>query len=105
MPSFVAGKEVPHVMLPVRSLQKFEMDAKGAIAELAELTRTHQVAVFCENEGEATRFAELLEGDQPGLRAKIEMPVGYLHRGFVWDEGSGVRGQGSENADAVLSIP
>ena len=37
MPSFVAGREVPHVRLPVQSLQKFETEAKKAIAELAEL--------------------------------------------------------------------
>ncbi len=85
MPSLVAGKEVPHIALPVRSLQKFETEAKKALAELAELAKTHQIAVFCENDGEAGRFAELLDSDQPGLRQRIEMLVGYLHRGFVWE--------------------
>ena len=31
------GKEVPHVRLPVQSLQRFETEAKKAIGELAEL--------------------------------------------------------------------
>jgi transcription-repair coupling factor (superfamily II helicase) len=84
MPSFVAGKEVPHVRLPVQSLQKFETEAKKAIAELSELSRTHQVVVFCENDGETSRFTELMEGEQPGLRGRVELAVGYLHRGFVW---------------------
>jgi transcription-repair coupling factor (superfamily II helicase) len=87
MPSFVAGKEVPHVSLPVRSLQKFETEAKKAIGELAELAKTHQIAVFCENDGEAKRFAELLENDQPDLLASIDLPLGYLHHGFVFEEG------------------
>ena len=87
MPSFIAGKEVPHVSLPVRSLQKFETEAKKAIGELAELAKTHQIAVFCENDGEAKRFAELLGNDQPDLLASIDLPLGYLHHGFVFEEG------------------
>ncbi len=86
MPTFVHGKEVPHISLPVRSLQKFETEAKKAIGELAELATTHQIAVFCENDGEAKRFAELLENDQPDLLASIDLPIGYLHHGFVWEE-------------------
>ncbi len=84
MPSFIAGKAVPHVKLPVQSLQKFETVAKKAIAELNELSLTHDVVVFCENDGESSRFAELMDGEQPGLKSRVEMAVGYLHRGFVW---------------------
>ncbi|HEY8666394.1 MAG TPA: transcription-repair coupling factor [Tepidisphaeraceae bacterium] len=87
MPSFLAGKQVPHLRLPIRSLQKFETEASKAIAELAELTTTHDVTVFCDNAGEAQRFGELLEQNQPGLAGKVELPIGYLHRGFVWDHG------------------
>jgi transcription-repair coupling factor (superfamily II helicase) len=86
MPSLVKGREVPHVALPVGSLQRFETEAKKAIAELAELAETHDVTVFCENEGERKRFCELVELERPGLCARLDVPVGYLHRGFVWDE-------------------
>ncbi len=86
MPSLVGGKEVPHVRLPVGSLTKFETEAKRAIAELAELADGHQVAVFCENDGEEKRFRELVEAETPGLTGRIEIAVGYLHRGFVWGE-------------------
>ncbi len=86
MPSLVDGQAVPHVKLPIVSLQRFETEAKKAIAELAELTDTHDVTVFCENEGEAGRFCELVELEQPGLCQKVQVPLGYLHRGFVWDE-------------------
>jgi transcription-repair coupling factor (superfamily II helicase) len=112
MPSFVAGKEVPHVRLPVQSLQKFETEAKKAIAELAELSRTHSVTVFCENEGETSRFVELMDGEQPGLREQIELAVGYLHRGFVWGSlspspgtpGEG-RGEGDVDGRATAAKP
>ena len=82
----LVDKQVPHITLPIRSLQRFETEAKKAIVELAELASTHKVTVFCENAGEKQRFNELLEQSAAGLSAKIETPIGYLHRGFVWDE-------------------
>ncbi len=83
--TLIAGTKAPHFRLPIGSLQKFETDAKKAIAELAELAGTHDVTVYCENEGEAKRFTELLDQDQPGLRAKLDIATGYLHHGFVWE--------------------
>jgi transcription-repair coupling factor (superfamily II helicase) len=103
MPSFMAGQAVPHVRLPVQSLQKFETEAKKAIAELAELSRTHQVVVFCENEGESSRFTELMETEQPGLKTRIELGAGYLHRGFEWAGSMGVSPM-SESRIGVSSI-
>jgi transcription-repair coupling factor (superfamily II helicase) len=85
MPSFVAGEQVKHFALPIGSLQRFETEAKKAINELDELAATHDVTVFCENDGEAKRFKELLDQDAPGLSQKLEILIGYLHRGFVWD--------------------
>jgi transcription-repair coupling factor (superfamily II helicase) len=84
--TLIAGSKVPHVQLPIGSLQRFETEAKKAITELAELTTTHKVIVFCDNPGEAQRFGELLDTHVPGLRAKVQIPIGYLHRGFVWNE-------------------
>jgi transcription-repair coupling factor (superfamily II helicase) len=86
MPSLVGGKEVPHVRLPVGSLTKFETEPKRAIGELAALAESHQVAVFCENDGEEKRFRELVEAERPGLIGRLEVAVGYLHRGFVWGD-------------------
>jgi transcription-repair coupling factor (superfamily II helicase) len=99
--SFIAGERVPHVKLPIRSLQRFETDAKHAITELKELAETHDVTVFCDNEGERQRFCELLESSFPGLCAKVATPVGYLHRGFVFDETEDER-VGSASADQLL---
>src|SRR5690606_7680584 len=69
--------------LPIQSLQRFETEAKKALVELNELSETHDVVVFCENEGEQKRFCELAEAEQPGLCARISVPLAYLHRGFV----------------------
>jgi transcription-repair coupling factor (superfamily II helicase) len=85
MPSLVGATAEMSQALPIRSLQRFETEPRKAIKELEELAGSHDVTVFCENEGERERFRELLEGDAPGLSARINTPVGYLHRGFVWD--------------------
>jgi len=84
-PSLVGGKAVPHVRLPIRSLQRFESEAKKAVGELAELSETSDVTVFCENAGERQRFVELVQTENPGLAERVHVQIGYLHRGFVWD--------------------
>ncbi len=86
MPSLVGGAVVKHFALPIGSLQRFETEAKKAIKELEELSQTHKVAVFCENEGEVKRFCELLEQDSPGLCKRIDVSIGYLHRGFIFQD-------------------
>src|SRR5688572_20208660 len=103
-PSLV-GRDVPTFRLPVGSLQKFETDAAKAIVELAELAETHDVTVFCENPGEYNRFCELVDQNAPGLRARIDIPIAYLHRGFVWEgSGFGVQGSGEERARPVALV-
>ena len=83
----LVGNESPaHLKLPIRSIQRFETEAKKAIEELAELAGRQEITVFCENEGEKQRFVELIEGDAPGLASKLTVSLGYLHRGFVFGE-------------------
>ena len=104
--SLVSGAAARQVTLPVRSLQKFETETKKALAELAELSATHEVAVFCENQGEQKRFAELLAADIPQAAEAIDTPVGYLHRGFVYGEGAdpdSPAGSGADNPLALVS--
>jgi transcription-repair coupling factor (superfamily II helicase) len=84
-----SAKEIPHATLPIRSLQRFETEAKKAMAELAELAESSRVTVFCENAGEKQRFSELLEQASPGLSARIDVPVAYMHRGFIWEQVGG----------------
>jgi transcription-repair coupling factor (superfamily II helicase) len=85
-PSFVNDRDVPRLRLPVRSIQRFETEAKKAVHELAELVDESDVVVFCENDGEKQRFNELLENEKPGLAGRLAVAIGYLHSGFVWDE-------------------
>ena len=86
--SLVSSGEPIRVKLPVRSLQKFETEPKKALLELADLAGTHEVAVFCDNAGEQQRFRELLDAESPGAVGRVDTPIGYLHRGFVYgDEG------------------
>ncbi len=87
-PGLVGGSQVPDFRLPIRSLQKFETEVKKALKELSEFAQTQDVTIFCENAGEQQRFSELLDQDAPGLRQKLELPIGYLHRGFVYEEES-----------------
>ncbi len=98
--SSLVGDQVTHLRLPVQSLQRFETEIKKAIRELAELAEDHEVVVFCENEGEKKRLIEILDADAPGLRDRIHLPIGYLHRGFVWGEDSGqwAVGRGQDEA-------
>jgi transcription-repair coupling factor (superfamily II helicase) len=103
MPSLVSGKEVPSFKLPIRSVARFETEAKKALAELAELSATHHVTVYCENEGEKKRFLELLNNDQPGLAQNIDVPIGYLHHGFTWEEGAEEGSAGQASLFAILA--
>lgn len=85
----LVGTDIPHIHLPIGSLQRFETEASKAMVELAELTQTHRVFVFCDKSGESQRFTELLEQQQKGLGEKVGVYPGYLHRGFVWEETEG----------------
>jgi len=86
-PSFVGSAPATAAKLPITSLQRFETEAKKALGELAELAETHEVVIYCDNEGEHKRFCELLEADVSKDACKrIDVKIGYLHRGFVWGD-------------------
>ena len=84
--SLVSDAKPAKIVLPVRSLQRFETEPKKALQELGEMSRTHNVAVFCENAGEQNRFRELLQSDVSDAADGVATPLGYLHRGFVFGE-------------------
>ena len=87
VPTLVGEKEPVRKALPIKSMQKFETEAKKAVHELHELSEETDIVVFCENEGEQKRFKELLDNEKPGLSKKIKLPIGYLHRGFIYGRG------------------
>ena len=94
----VAEVGAPEILLPIMSLQRFETESRRAIAELEELSKTHHITVFCENDGERERLTELLGQSSQKLAGVVETPLGYIHRGFIFGEpgglGSGGAGSG-----------
>lgn len=86
------------VDLPVESLPPFGEETRQGITDLVTLARDHDVIVFCQNEGEAQRFGELLSEHRGNREASdvmdrsapshIVVQVRYLHRGFVWRPGN-----------------
>jgi transcription-repair coupling factor (superfamily II helicase) len=74
------------VRLPCKSVQRFDTKAEEAIRELAELTERAKVVVVCDSKSECSRLSDLLDVKHPGIREKIEMPIGILQLGFEWNE-------------------
>jgi len=68
----------------VGSLARLEGADVDAVAELLKLAEDHAVHVFCDNEGERARFAEILREHGPAVAERVELHVGVLHRGFLW---------------------
>lgn len=93
-------KEPRRVALPIKSIQKFETEAKKAIRELLELGVTQEVVVFCENDGEKDRLAQMLEAETPG-GGNVRLTLGYLHRGFVWDPS---HSPGADHTDKPIAL-
>src|SRR5262249_6372005 len=79
------------VELDVHPIPSFTEDAARAVAELNELTATHDVVVLCQNDGEAQRLNELLrEFTRPDFaRPPADVVTQYLHRGLIWNLPSG----------------
>ncbi len=93
------GESRDAVQLPVQPIPTFDHDAARAVTELGALARTHEVVVLCQKDAERQRLAELVQEHAGG--AAITLEVGYLHRGFVWDEG-GAAAEGSASGALAL---
>lgn len=72
--------------LPVSNLPPFSHDAGEAVVELADLARAHPTIVFCQNQGEADRLAELA-AERVETPLPFDVRINYVHRGFVWGAG------------------
>ncbi|MFH0980954.1 MAG: transcription-repair coupling factor [Planctomycetota bacterium] len=68
----------------VRSVTRFEGQAREAVAELCELCRDYTVVVVCDNEGERQRLTEMVLEEAGGKPEALTLPLGFLHRGFDW---------------------
>ncbi len=79
--------------VPVRPLPAFDQSAQTAIKELAALASptteaTGEVVVLCQNDAERQRLRELLSEHAPESADAVQIEVGFLFRGFVWDDGT-----------------
>jgi transcription-repair coupling factor (superfamily II helicase) len=79
-------------VLPVTTLPGFDEEAPQAFREVVEISEGFRTLVLCENDGESTRTAQLLE-DQASS-GRVEIHVAHLHRGFLW-----------EGADRLALVP
>jgi len=71
------------VDLPTSPLAPFDLDAKRAVAELAEMaTDDQRVVALCRQPAEAARLRDLLDELAPGHTVTVR--DGVLNRGFVW---------------------
>ncbi len=79
------------ISLPVGQLVAFDEDAKGAICQLGELAETdgQRVVVLCQKPAERERLTELIREHAPSAMDRLELIVGYLHRGFTWEFSKG----------------
>ena len=79
------------IELPVRQLHPFSKDIKEAVGDLVHpltLAEPELVMVPCQNPAEQQRLYELLGEHAPTTAALVKSFVCYLHRGFVWGEGT-----------------
>jgi len=70
--------------LGVQSLQRLNVNTHEALSELAELSDSADVWVYCENPAEQKRFSEVLAGSHPTLAARVHTAIGHVHGGFCW---------------------
>ena len=96
------------VDLPVAPLPTFDRDAKSAIRELGELADddTQRVTVLCAKPAERERLVELLIDELPERYKRVEVVLGMLHRGFVWEaeRHEGTEAQRHEGRDSDRSL-
>ena len=80
--------------LPLEPLPPFEREARLAIAELAVLAQSAHIVVCAQNAGEAQRAGELSAEHAAALDRplKPDVDVRYVHRGFVWGDGTAEAG-------------
>lgn len=81
----------PILHLAVKSIQQFERKAislwaghKAALEELIEQTKQgSKVFLYCESPAEVQRVTEILREISGDLPHNFQLPLGYVHQGFV----------------------
>ncbi|MEO1236253.1 MAG: DEAD/DEAH box helicase, partial [Planctomycetota bacterium] len=86
--SRTSNPQAERVELPIEALPSFAQDAKAAVRELGDLAGTPEtrVTVLCAKPAERDRLVELLIEHVPDHYRKVDVRVGRLHRGLVWND-------------------
>ena len=72
--------------LGVRSLECLAINTAEALAELEQLSHDAAVWVYCANDAERDRFADMLTERHPDLAERVHLARGHLTQGFHWPE-------------------
>ncbi|MGC9454447.1 MAG: transcription-repair coupling factor [Phycisphaerae bacterium] len=72
------------INLGIRSIQRLSTNTNEALKELADLSASAELWVFCENAAEQKRFEELVQSQRPELAGRVRTALGHLHAGFYW---------------------
>ena len=86
---YTTGNRQSHeIQIPVAAIDSFHTEAHQAIQELADLSKPdhHRVFVLCQKPAERDRLNDLIQEHTPEAQETINIEVGYLHRGFVWEQ-------------------
>ena len=103
------------IQLPVDPLPTFDVNVSAALQRLADLAALPQgskqrsaakqddelpeakVVVLCQKAAERDRLLELMDQHADRVMNRIQVDVGYLHRGFVWRD--------DDDATSLFLIP
>ncbi|MCD6365170.1 MAG: transcription-repair coupling factor, partial [Planctomycetes bacterium] len=83
---FAPKRQAGAMNLAVLSLQRMSVNTQEALRELGELAGAADVWVYCENQAERERFAQLLAKSKsatPSLR-DVHLAIGHISSGFHW---------------------
>ncbi|MAX24831.1 MAG: transcription-repair coupling factor [Phycisphaeraceae bacterium] len=88
--SSTSGTETA-VTLPIASLTPFSENASTAVKELGERSDDPKakLVIVCPKPAEKDRLIELIEQHIPGSMDRLTIEVGYLYRGFTWENDQG----------------
>ncbi|MFQ5430028.1 MAG: transcription-repair coupling factor [Phycisphaerae bacterium] len=103
--------EADSFRLSCEALPSFDAKASDAVQQLVELARHQRVVVYCDNQGERDRLAELIDQAPPGRAdagteptGRIDTRIGLIHEGFRW-RGTADKSKGSPAADRRGAAP
>jgi transcription-repair coupling factor (superfamily II helicase) len=85
-----AGDKDEYLKMDIGSADRFEHKAgpiwsgnKAVLKELADAAKKNKVFLYCQNAAEAKRISEIITAESQRMPANLNLPVGFIHRGFT----------------------